>query len=105
LATLVLLLTFPAFAAPPRTKTRLALKVVSVHNGDIFTGLNDANEQVNMRLDAVDAPELTALTRDANARPWDPTVRLELAATCDALGKKELAAMWRHSAAACGAGR
>ena len=49
--------------------------------------------------------KLTALTRDANARPWDPTVRLELAVTCDALGKKDLAAMWRHSAAACGAGR
>ncbi len=49
--------------------------------------------------------KLTALTRDANARPWDPAVRLELAATCDALGKKDLAAMWRNSAAACGVGR
>jgi Flp pilus assembly protein TadD len=46
--------------------------------------------------------QLTMLTRDANARPWDPAVRLQLAATCDALGKPELAAMWRYSAAACG---
>lgn len=48
---------------------------------------------------------LTALTRDANDRPWDPAVRLELAATCDALGKPDLAAMWRESAAICNAER
>jgi len=49
--------------------------------------------------------QLTALTRDADAHPWDPAVRLQLAAICDRLGKQELAAMWRQSAAACGAGR
>jgi endonuclease YncB( thermonuclease family) len=48
----------PPYLPPPRTETRLALKVVSFHDGDIFTGLNDANEQVKVRLDAVDAPEL-----------------------------------------------
>ena len=43
-----------AFAA----ESKLTLKVVSVHDGDTFTGLNEANEQVKVRLDAVDAPEL-----------------------------------------------
>ena len=54
----LLLSAVPAFAAPPKIETRLALKVVSVHDGDTFTGLNEANEQVKVRLDAVDAPEL-----------------------------------------------
>jgi endonuclease YncB( thermonuclease family) len=46
-------------AAPPATETRLTLKVTSVHDGDTFTGINEANEQVKVRLDAVDAPELS----------------------------------------------
>jgi endonuclease YncB( thermonuclease family) len=54
----LLLSAAPAFAAPPKTETRLTLKVVSVHDGDTFTGLNEANEQVKVWLDAVDAPEL-----------------------------------------------
>jgi micrococcal nuclease len=49
----------PAFAAPAATQTTLKLKVVSVHDGDTFTGINDANEQVKVTLDAVDAPELS----------------------------------------------
>jgi hypothetical protein len=40
-------------AAPPAIETRLTLKVTSVHDGDTFTGVNDANE----RLDAGAAPE------------------------------------------------
>ncbi len=55
----LLLLTSPTFAAPPVTETRLTLKVTSVHDGDTFTGINEANEQVKIRLDAVDAPELS----------------------------------------------
>jgi micrococcal nuclease len=55
---LLLLLASPAFAAPPATETKLTLKVVSVHDGDTFTGVNDGNQQVKVRLDAVDAPEL-----------------------------------------------
>ena len=43
-----------AFAA----ESKLTLKMVSVHDGDTFTGLNEANEQVKVRLDAVDTPEL-----------------------------------------------
>lgn len=53
------LLATPAFAAPPATETRLTLKVTSVHDGDTFTGVNENNEQVKVRLDAVDAPELS----------------------------------------------
>lgn len=47
-----------AFAAPPATETPLTLKVVSIHEGDTFTGLNESNQQIKVRLDAVDAPEL-----------------------------------------------
>ena len=57
--TAILLLATPAFAAPPATETRLTLKVTSVHDGDTFTGINESNEQVKVRLDAVDAPELS----------------------------------------------
>ena len=56
---ILLLLATPAFAAPPATETRLTLKVTSVHDGDTFTGINQNNEQVKVRLDAVDAPELS----------------------------------------------
>jgi endonuclease YncB( thermonuclease family) len=56
---ILLLFASTAFAAPPATETRLTLKVVSVHDGDTFTGINQANEQVKIRLDAVDAPELS----------------------------------------------
>ena len=55
----LLLISSPAFAAPPATETRLTLKVTSVHDGDTFTGINESNEQVKVRLDAVDAPELS----------------------------------------------
>lgn len=58
-ALVLLLLAAPAFAAPPATETRLTLKVTSVHDGDTFTGVNESNEQVKVRLDAVDAPELS----------------------------------------------
>ena len=46
-------------AAPPATETTLRLKVTSVHDGDTLAGINEANEQVKVRLDAVDAPELS----------------------------------------------
>jgi hypothetical protein len=59
LALLLLIFAAPAFAAPPATQTRLTLKVTSVHDGDTFTGINEGNEQVKVRLDAVDAPELS----------------------------------------------
>lgn len=70
-------------------------------------GRTAAAESVRERRDQAQKAfeRLTALTRDANDRPWDPAVRLELAATCDALGKPDLAAMWRESAAICNAGR
>jgi micrococcal nuclease len=51
---LLLLLATPALAA----ENKLSLKVVSVHDGDTFTGVNESNQQVKVRLDAVDAPEL-----------------------------------------------
>ena len=56
---LLLLIAAPSLAAPPKVETRLTLKVTSVHDGDTFTGINESNEQVAVRLDAVDAPELS----------------------------------------------
>ena len=55
---LVVLLAAPAFAAPLATETRLTLKVVSVHDGDSITCLTENNQQIKIRLDAIDAPEL-----------------------------------------------
>jgi micrococcal nuclease len=54
----LLFLALPALAAPTAVETKLTLKVTSVHDGDTFTGINESNEQVKVRLDAVDAPEL-----------------------------------------------
>lgn len=55
-------------------------------------------EQLRLDLD-----HITALTREASARPWDPGVRVELAEVSERLGKPELAALWRKAAAACAA--
>lgn len=41
-----------------RAATRLELRVVGVHDGDTLTGLSSDKEQVKVRLDAIDAPEL-----------------------------------------------
>jgi len=58
-AWLVLFLCHPVSAAPPAaTEKPLTLKVVGVHDGDTITGITQANEQVKVRLDAIDAPEL-----------------------------------------------
>lgn len=53
------------------------------------------------RREAVQAAleRLSRLTREADADPWNATIRDELAATCEQLGKADLAAMWRHAAA------
>jgi micrococcal nuclease len=60
LATVIALgLSTGLLAAPPATETTLRLKVTSVHDGDTLTGINEANEQVKVRLDAIDAPELS----------------------------------------------
>ncbi len=53
-AVLLLLLPTPALAA----EATVHLRVVGVHDGDTITGLTDAKEQVKVRLDAIDAPEL-----------------------------------------------
>jgi hypothetical protein len=34
----------PAFAAPAATQTTLKPKVMSVHHGDPFTGVNESNQ-------------------------------------------------------------
>jgi micrococcal nuclease len=60
LVTIVLLAAcLPAFAAPPTaTEKHLQVQVVGVHDGDTLTGLTADKEQVKIRMDAVDAPEL-----------------------------------------------
>jgi tetratricopeptide (TPR) repeat protein len=45
--------------------------------------------------------ELSKLSTEAEARPWDAALRLRLADVCAKLDKAELAAMWRRAAAAC----
>jgi hypothetical protein len=45
--------------------------------------------------------ELSTLSGEAEAKPWDAAVRLRLADVCDKLNKAELAAMWRRAASAC----
>jgi tetratricopeptide (TPR) repeat protein len=41
---------------------------------------------------------MTALTMEAMNKPWDASIRYQLADTCDKLRKPELAAMWRKAA-------
>ena len=49
----------PIFAAPPTaTEKHLQVQVVGVHDGDTLTGLTAEKEQVKIRMDAIDAPEL-----------------------------------------------
>jgi endonuclease YncB( thermonuclease family) len=64
----LLLFASPALAAPPATETRLTLKVVSVHDGDTFAGINEVNEKVKVRLDAVDASEPSQPYRHASRK-------------------------------------
>lgn len=45
--------------------------------------------------------QLSALSREAEARPGDAEVRDELARICERLGRTRLATMWRNAAAAC----
>lgn len=47
-----------AFGDKQPQASRLELRVVGVHDGDTLTGLSASNEQVKVRLDAIDAPEL-----------------------------------------------
>jgi hypothetical protein len=41
---------------------------------------------------------MTALTMEAMNKPWDASIRYQLADTCDKLRKPELSAMWRKAA-------
>jgi tetratricopeptide (TPR) repeat protein len=45
--------------------------------------------------------QITNLTNEAMAKPWDAAVRVRLADLSDAMGKPDLAKMWRAAAAAC----
>jgi micrococcal nuclease len=59
IVTLLLLLSAPILAAPPAaTEKHLQLQVVGVHDGDTLTGITAEKEQVKIRMDAIDAPEL-----------------------------------------------
>jgi len=42
--------------------------VTSVHDGDTFTGINENNEQVKVRFDAVDGQELSQLYGQASRK-------------------------------------
>ena len=42
----------------PKDPKQLYLKIVSVHDGDTITGLDEDQKQFKIRLDAIDAPEL-----------------------------------------------
>ena len=50
----------PAPHVPQHTESHahLHLKIVSVHDGDTITGLDEDQKQFKIRLDAIDAPEL-----------------------------------------------
>lgn len=50
----------PAPRVPQHTESHhnLHLKIVSVHDGDTITGLDEDQKQFKIRLDAIDAPEL-----------------------------------------------
>ncbi|MCI0700150.1 MAG: tetratricopeptide repeat protein [Planctomycetia bacterium] len=53
-------------------------------------------EELRKNLDRI-----TELTKEAMQKPWDATVRLQLADLCNSMGKPELARMWRKAAEAC----
>lgn len=64
---------------------------------------DEADESERRHANATAALErLTTLTRVADERPWDPAVRLEAATFCEALGRHDLARMWRQAAVSCG---
>lgn len=48
----------PVRPKPARPDNKLTAKVVGVHDGDTITVLTDEREQIKVRLDAIDAPEL-----------------------------------------------
>src|SRR5262249_49090363 len=48
-----------------------------------------------------DLAKISELNQEAGKRPWDASVRLQLVALCEKLGKREMAEMWRQAAAAC----
>lgn len=48
-----------------------------------------------------DLDKITALSKEAMAKPWDAAVRLQLAELSDRLGMPQVAAVWRKAAAAC----
>jgi predicted Zn-dependent protease len=48
--------------------------------------------------------EMTSITREIAARPWDPDVRLRMAELCARTGDVKGATHWRRAATACRAG-
>ena len=64
-------------------------------------GRTDDAARTHARREAIQAAleRLNTLGREANADAWNASVRDELAATCEELGRHDLAAMWRHAAA------
>ena len=54
----------PALAA----ESHLHLKVVGVHDGDTITGLTEDKQQLKIRLDAIDGPELGYASRRCSSQ-------------------------------------
>jgi len=50
--------TLPEGVSEKAAARRIQIKVVGVHDGDTLTGITASNEQVKVRLDAIDAPEI-----------------------------------------------
>ncbi len=50
--------TVPEGVSEKAAARRIQIKVVGVHDGDTLTGITASNEQVKVRLDAIDAPEI-----------------------------------------------
>lgn len=85
---------------------------VDPHDDFSLSRLARAYEMTNDRVQAEESrkrlketqalfEEMTRLTREATANPWDPAVRNQLAETCRKLQKPNLAEMWTQAAKAC----
>jgi len=91
-----------AAGGPADHQSQLLLAQAYAAAGRLDDAKRAAARAENIRKD-LDA--MTELSREANAKPWDPVVRLQLAEIADRIGKPQLAELWRSAAASCRARR